>query len=175
MCKSLSLVGETVIKIKRHLFYIILYFILAMICLDDIVTWTVIWNVCGFFFYVLHMMAFYGPYLCAPSTDNFVDYVAEYDRMAESYSVINQKLQHSISEQANLEKTIQELKVYIIYVLNIKNKYLLYSYFCWWWLISFVLQADVRRHERENNLAQKEIIDLQKQAMRLVFFFPNLL
>lgn len=73
------------------------------------------------FFYVLHMMAFYGAYLCAPSTDNFVDYVAEYDRMAESYSVINQKLQHSISEQANLEKTIQELKVYIIYVLNIKK------------------------------------------------------
>ncbi|OAY26505.1 nuclear-pore anchor [Manihot esculenta] len=67
-----------------------------------------------------------------------LDERAEYDRMAESYSVINQKLQHSISEQANLEKTIQELK------------------------------ADVRRHERENNLAQKEIIDLQKQVTILL-------
>ncbi|XP_021635125.2 nuclear-pore anchor isoform X2 [Hevea brasiliensis] len=67
-----------------------------------------------------------------------LDERAEYDRMAESYSVINQKLQHSISEQANLEKTIQELKV------------------------------DLRRHERENYLAQKEIVDLQKQVTVLL-------
>jgi nucleoprotein TPR len=32
--------------------------------------------------------------------------------MAEAYSMINQKMQNSLSEQANLEKTIQELKVF---------------------------------------------------------------
>lgn len=32
--------------------------------------------------------------------------------MIEAYSAINQKLQHSLSEQADLEKTIQELKVH---------------------------------------------------------------
>lgn len=36
---------------------------------------------------------------------------AEYERMAEAYTVINQKLQNSVSEQSSLEKTIQELKV----------------------------------------------------------------
>lgn len=40
-----------------------------------------------------------------------VNCAAEHERMAEAYSMINQKLQNSISEQANLEKTIQELKV----------------------------------------------------------------
>ncbi|XP_065853782.1 nuclear-pore anchor isoform X2 [Euphorbia lathyris] len=67
-----------------------------------------------------------------------LDERAEYDRMVESHSIINQKLQNSISEQANLEKTIEELKV------------------------------DLRRHERENNLAQKEIADLQKQVTILL-------
>ncbi|KAJ0099641.1 hypothetical protein Patl1_19769 [Pistacia atlantica] len=57
----------------------------------------------------------------------------EYERMVEAYSVINQKLQNSVSEQSSLEKTIQELK------------------------------ADLRRRERDYNLAQKEINDLQKQ------------
>lgn len=32
--------------------------------------------------------------------------------MVEGYSAINQKLQQSLSEQSNLDKTIQELKVY---------------------------------------------------------------
>ncbi|XP_011015811.1 PREDICTED: nuclear-pore anchor-like [Populus euphratica] len=67
-----------------------------------------------------------------------LDERVEYERMVESYSVINQKLQHSFSEQANLEKTIQELK------------------------------ADLRRHERGYNLAQKEIVDLQKQVTVLL-------
>ncbi|WCJ28442.1 nuclear pore anchor [Euphorbia peplus] len=67
-----------------------------------------------------------------------LDERAEYDKMVESYSIINQKLQDSISEQANLEKTIEELKV------------------------------DLRRHERENNLAQKEITDLEKQVTILL-------
>lgn len=67
-----------------------------------------------------------------------LDERVEYERMVESYSVINQKLQHSFSEQANLEKTIQELK------------------------------ADLRRHERGYSFAQKEIVDLQKQVTVLL-------
>ncbi|KAM3731717.1 hypothetical protein ACB098_11G003200 [Castanea mollissima] len=62
----------------------------------------------------------------------------EHERMAEAYSMINQRLQNLLSEQANLEKTIQELK------------------------------ADLRRHERDYNLAQKEIFDLQKQVTVLL-------
>ncbi|PON79571.1 Nucleoprotein TPR/MLP [Trema orientale] len=67
-----------------------------------------------------------------------LDERAEHERMVEAYSMINQKLQISISEQGSLEKTIQEFK------------------------------ADLRRHERDFNLAQKEIIDLQKQVTVLL-------
>ncbi|GAV64888.1 TPR_MLP1_2 domain-containing protein, partial [Cephalotus follicularis] len=67
-----------------------------------------------------------------------LDERAEHERMIEAYSMINQKLQHSISEQANLEKTIHELK------------------------------ALTRRHERDYNLAQKEIVDLQHQVTILL-------
>ncbi|CAK7326022.1 unnamed protein product [Dovyalis caffra] len=67
-----------------------------------------------------------------------LDERVEYERMVESYSVINEKLQHSFSEQANLEKTILEFK------------------------------ADLRRHERDYSLAQKEIGDLQKQVTVLL-------
>ncbi|XP_044468309.1 nuclear-pore anchor isoform X3 [Mangifera indica] len=67
-----------------------------------------------------------------------LDERAEYERMAEAYTVINQKLQNSVSEQSSLEKTIQELK------------------------------ADLRRRERDYNLAQKEINDLQKQVTVLL-------
>lgn len=62
----------------------------------------------------------------------------EHERMAEAYSMINQRLQNSLSEQANLEKSIRELK------------------------------ADLRRHERDYSLAQKEIVDLQKQVTILL-------
>ncbi|KAL5568783.1 hypothetical protein UlMin_025358 [Ulmus minor] len=62
----------------------------------------------------------------------------EHERMVEAYSLINQKLQNSISEQENLEKTIQELK------------------------------ADIRRSERDYNLALKENADLQKQVTVLL-------
>lgn len=37
---------------------------------------------------------------------------AEYERMVDVYSAINQKLQNFISEKSSLEKTIQELKVF---------------------------------------------------------------
>ncbi|XVE53404.1 hypothetical protein DITRI_Ditri03aG0000200 [Diplodiscus trichospermus] len=67
-----------------------------------------------------------------------MDERAEYERMLEAYSVINQKLQNFTSERSNLEKIIQELK------------------------------ADLRRHERDSFLAQKEIADLQKQVTVLL-------
>ncbi|RYR53574.1 hypothetical protein Ahy_A06g028755 [Arachis hypogaea] len=63
---------------------------------------------------------------------------AEHEKMVEAYSSMNQKLQNSLTENANLEKSIQELK------------------------------ADLRRHERDYNLAQKEIDDLQKQVTLLL-------
>ena len=40
-----------------------------------------------------------------------VAYAAEHDRLAEAYSVINQKLQYSLSEKTSFERTIQEYKV----------------------------------------------------------------
>ncbi|KAG6675327.1 hypothetical protein I3842_15G095500 [Carya illinoinensis] len=67
-----------------------------------------------------------------------LDERAEHERLAEAYSVINQKMQNLLSEQASLEKTIQELK------------------------------AELRRHERDYVLAQKEIVDLQKQVTVLL-------
>ncbi|CAN8233681.1 unnamed protein product [Cochlearia groenlandica] len=62
----------------------------------------------------------------------------EYERMVEAYSLVNQKLQDSVSEQSNMEKFIMELK------------------------------ADLRRRERENILSQKDISDLQKQVTILL-------
>lgn len=67
-----------------------------------------------------------------------LDERAEHERMVDAYSAINQKLQHSISEKANYEKSILELK------------------------------AELRRHERDYNMAQKEIADLQKQVTVLL-------
>ncbi|XP_074307607.1 nuclear-pore anchor [Silene latifolia] len=63
---------------------------------------------------------------------------AEHDRMADAYALMNQKLQLSLSEQANLEKVIRQLK------------------------------AEVKKCEREYNYAQKEITDLQKQVTILL-------
>ncbi|XP_010472779.1 PREDICTED: nuclear-pore anchor [Camelina sativa] len=62
----------------------------------------------------------------------------EYERMVEAYSLVNQKLQDSVSEQSKMEKFILELK------------------------------ADLRRRERENKLFQKDISDLQKQVTILL-------
>ncbi|CAK9308499.1 unnamed protein product [Citrullus colocynthis] len=63
---------------------------------------------------------------------------AEHERMIESYSLLNQKLQNSISEQAILEKTLQEMK------------------------------ADLKRHERDYLLIHKENIDLSRQVTILL-------
>ncbi|KAI4323302.1 hypothetical protein L6164_022918 [Bauhinia variegata] len=67
-----------------------------------------------------------------------IDERVEHEKMVEAYSVMNQKLQSSLTEKSNLEKTVQELK------------------------------ADLRRQERDRNLAQKEIGDLQKQVTALL-------
>ncbi|XP_058722837.1 nuclear-pore anchor-like isoform X1 [Vicia villosa] len=62
----------------------------------------------------------------------------EHEKMADAYSLMNQKLQNSLNENSYLEKTILELK------------------------------ADLKRHERDYNLAQKEIDDLRKQVTVLL-------
>ncbi|XP_071905571.1 nuclear-pore anchor isoform X2 [Coffea arabica] len=67
-----------------------------------------------------------------------LDERAEHERMVEAYSSLNQKLQHSLSEQTALQSHTQELK------------------------------ADLRRHEREYAAAQKEVVDLQKQVSVLL-------
>ncbi|CAN6689128.1 unnamed protein product [Malus baccata var. baccata] len=67
-----------------------------------------------------------------------LDERVEHERMVEAYSMINQKLQNSISEQAYLEKTIQDLK------------------------------AEVRKHERDYTFARKEIADLQREVTILL-------
>lgn len=40
-------------------------------------------------------------------------HIVEHDKMADAYSLMNQKLQHSLNENSNLEKAILELKVCI--------------------------------------------------------------
>ncbi|KAI4333246.1 hypothetical protein L6164_018080 [Bauhinia variegata] len=67
-----------------------------------------------------------------------IDERAEHEKMVETYSVMHQKLHDSLTEKSNLEKTVQEL------------------------------MADLRRHERDHSLAQKEIDDLQKQVTVLL-------
>ncbi|XP_042520099.1 nuclear-pore anchor [Macadamia integrifolia] len=67
-----------------------------------------------------------------------LDERAEHERMVEAYSVMNERLQQSLAEQAQLEAAIRELK------------------------------ADLKRHERDHGLAQKEIVDLQKQVTILL-------
>ncbi|KAG4950526.1 hypothetical protein JHK86_043765 [Glycine max] len=67
-----------------------------------------------------------------------LDERVEHDKMADAYSLMNQKLQNSLNENSNLEKTIQELK------------------------------ADLKRRERDYNLVLKETDDLQKQVTVLL-------
>ncbi|XP_043688308.1 nuclear-pore anchor isoform X2 [Telopea speciosissima] len=67
-----------------------------------------------------------------------LDERAEHERMVEAYSVMNERLQESLAEQAQLEGSIRELK------------------------------AELKRHERDHSLAQKEIVDLQKQVTILL-------
>ncbi|XP_068655691.1 nuclear-pore anchor isoform X2 [Aristolochia californica] len=67
-----------------------------------------------------------------------LDERAEHERMVEAYKLMEQKLQQSHTEDAKLENTIRELK------------------------------ADLRRHERDYDIAQKEVADLEKQVTLLL-------
>ncbi|KAL2524161.1 Nuclear-pore anchor [Abeliophyllum distichum] len=67
-----------------------------------------------------------------------MDERAEHERLVEAYSVLDEKLQHSLSEQSTLETTIRELK------------------------------AGLKRQERDCVIAQKETVDLQKQVAVLL-------
>lgn len=91
---------------------------------------------------------------------------AEYARMVDAYSAINQKLQNFISEKSSLEKTIQELKVFwnlfVSTLVFIVFSRLASGLITWYLLLIF--QADLRMRERDYYLAQKEISDLQKQV-----------
>lgn len=100
--------------------------------------------------------------ICCTNIIVFI-YAVEHERMVEAYSMINQKLQNSISEQANLEKTIQELKVYDIIKLSI-DPLLLFSVIC---AYVFGIQAEIRRHERDYTFARKEISDLQREVIEI--------
>ena len=105
-----------------------------------------------------------------PDAINFC--AAEYERMLEAYSAINQKLQNFTSERSNLEKIIQELKVCEVFPLKSKHMPSLVASFVFIVVVlcGFV-QANLRRHERDNCLAQKEIADLQKQVMEKMPLF----
>ncbi|XP_073010170.1 nuclear-pore anchor isoform X2 [Typha latifolia] len=67
-----------------------------------------------------------------------LDERAEHERMAESYSLMNQKLQQALLEHDNFENTIRNLK------------------------------SELKRRERDYNVAQKEMNDLQKQVAVLL-------
>ncbi|KAK7334880.1 hypothetical protein VNO80_26646 [Phaseolus coccineus] len=67
-----------------------------------------------------------------------IDEREEHEKMADAYSLMSQKLQNSLNENSNYEKTIQELK------------------------------ADLKRHERDYNLVLKETDDLRKQVTVLL-------
>ncbi|KAH0662148.1 hypothetical protein KY284_027079 [Solanum tuberosum] len=67
-----------------------------------------------------------------------LDERAEHERLEDAYSVLNEKLQHSLSQQAALERNIQEFN------------------------------ADMRRRDRDYAVAQAEIVDLQEQVTVLL-------
>eukprot|EP01018_Ginkgo_biloba_P028799 Gb_36757 [translate_table: standard] len=67
-----------------------------------------------------------------------LDERAEHTRMIEAYGVMEQKLQQSMSDQANLDNTVRDLK------------------------------AELRKREREYGIAQKEVHDLQTQVTVLL-------
>ncbi|GAB4836733.1 hypothetical protein Ancab_001647 [Ancistrocladus abbreviatus] len=67
-----------------------------------------------------------------------LDERVEHEKMAEAYSQMNLKLQESLSDQSKLEKVINDLK------------------------------AELKRHERDYDVAQKEVMDLQRQATVLL-------
>ncbi|KAJ3700618.1 hypothetical protein LUZ61_004323 [Rhynchospora tenuis] len=67
-----------------------------------------------------------------------LDERAEHERMVEAYSLLNQKLEQALLEHESFENTIRSLK------------------------------SELKRLERDNNIAQKEINDLTKQVAVLL-------
>ncbi|KAH9316463.1 hypothetical protein KI387_025090, partial [Taxus chinensis] len=67
-----------------------------------------------------------------------LDERAEHSRMIEAYSIMEEKLQQSMSDQASLENTIRDLK------------------------------ADLRKRERDYGITLKEVQDLQTQVTLLL-------
>ncbi|KAF3668086.1 hypothetical protein T459_16631 [Capsicum annuum] len=67
-----------------------------------------------------------------------LDERAEHERLEDAYSVLSEKLQHSLSQQDTLERNIQEFN------------------------------ADMRRRDRDYAVAQAEIVDLQEQVTVLL-------
>ncbi|XP_074586874.1 nuclear-pore anchor-like isoform X2 [Curcuma longa] len=67
-----------------------------------------------------------------------LDERAEHGRMIEAYNLMNQKLQQSLIDHDNFENTIRNLK------------------------------AELRKHERDNLIAQKQITDFEKQVTILL-------
>ncbi|XP_042438080.1 nuclear-pore anchor-like [Zingiber officinale] len=67
-----------------------------------------------------------------------LDERAEHGRMIEAYNLMNQKLQQSLIDYDNLENTIRNLK------------------------------AELRKHKRDNLIAQKQITDFEKQVTILL-------
>lgn len=67
-----------------------------------------------------------------------LDERAEHERLQDAYSLLSEKLQHSLSQQAALERNIQEFN------------------------------ADLRRRDRDYAVAQAEIVDLQEQVTVLL-------
>ncbi|XP_059298950.1 nuclear-pore anchor [Lycium ferocissimum] len=67
-----------------------------------------------------------------------LDERAEHERLEDAYTLLNEKLQHSLSQQADLERNILELR------------------------------ADMRRRDRDYAVAQAEIVDLQEQVTVLL-------
>lgn len=67
-----------------------------------------------------------------------LDERAEHERMVEAYTLLNQKLEQALLEHENFENSIRSLK------------------------------SELKRRERDNNIAQKEISDLTKQVAVLL-------
>nr|BAO49711.1 nuclear pore complex protein TPRa [Nicotiana benthamiana] len=67
-----------------------------------------------------------------------LDERAEHERLEDAYSVLSEKMQHSLSQQADLERNVLELK------------------------------ADLRSRDRDYAVAQAEIVDLQEQVTVLL-------
>ncbi|KAG2372296.1 Nuclear-pore anchor [Vigna angularis] len=93
-----------------------------------------------------------------------IDEREEHEKMADAYSLMSQKLQNSLNENSNYEKTIQELKVSKHKIQCHLSKFL----FTCGSAKVYLMQADLKRRERDYNLVLKETDDLRKQVTVLL-------